>query len=75
MERATDAAQHAADIAARASYVSAGGTAFFGLTLNEIGVAVGIVVTIATAAVNWYYRHKHYLLAVERANFDGAKDD
>jgi hypothetical protein len=39
-------------------YVAAGGTSFAAFTLNEWGVLVGIVVTILTFLVNWYYKRK-----------------
>lgn len=54
-DKLTTVAGHA-DVVVRgssaATYASAGGTLYFGLTLNEIGVVIGIVVTLATFAVN-----------------------
>ena len=40
------------------SYTASGSTVFFGLTVNDFGVLIGILVGIATFAVNWYYKHK-----------------
>lgn len=74
MQRAADAAERAADIASKASYATAGGTLFFGLTLNECAAIAAIVATFITAAVNWYYRAKHYRLLEERLRFEQLKD-
>lgn len=54
-------------IATPASYTSAVGTVYFGLTLNEIGVVVGIVATVVTLGVNWWFKLQHLRLARERA--------
>lgn len=41
------------------SYVAAMGTAIFGgLTLQEFAVWVGIITTLGTFAVNWYYKER-----------------
>lgn len=60
--------ERASELAGKATYAAAGGTIVFGFTLNEIAVAVGIIATIITAGVNWYYRHKHWELEQCRAN-------
>jgi len=65
MQRAqilSEHAERAAGAAAKATYVGGGGTALFGLTLNEVGVVIGVLFTVATFAVTWYYRHRHYKL-------------
>ncbi|OOF45266.1 lysis protein [Rodentibacter trehalosifermentans] len=58
------------DIQSNAPYVSGGFTAFMGVisnmfsnvTLADVGVIVGIIVTIATWVVNWYYKKKDFEL-------------
>lgn len=55
--------EKAAEIASKASYTSAGGTLVAGLTLNEWAMIVGIVATIASFGLNWYYKQKHLDLA------------
>lgn len=39
-----------------AGHVSAGATVYFGLTLNDIGVLVGIVVSLAMWGTNAYFQ-------------------
>lgn len=46
-----------------AAYVSSGATLYFGLTMNELGVAVGIVATIVTVIMNWYFKREHLKIA------------
>lgn len=74
-ERAADTAQHAAEIASKASYLSAGGTLFMGLTLSDIGILIGIVCTLLTTTANFYFRLKHDRLELARAKRDGIKVD
>lgn len=70
------AAERAADIAAGKAYTTSWITIFVaGLTLNDVAICVGIVVTIATGVINWYYRSKHYKLAEARAKADGIEVD
>lgn len=40
------------------SYTSNGMAIFCGLTLNDWGMLVGIVVGLATFCINWYYKAK-----------------
>lgn len=48
------------------SYLASGATAGFGaLSANEIAAIGGLALGALTFCVNWYYRHKHYQLAVE----------
>lgn len=46
---------------------AAAGTIYFGLTLNELGVIVGIIVAIVglvgQLGLTWYYKHQHLELA------------
>lgn len=47
-----------------ASYTtSATITVLGGLTINEWMALIGIILGIATFAVNWFYKYKHYKLA------------
>jgi MFS superfamily sulfate permease-like transporter len=68
MQQKEQYAEQAADIASKVQYTGAGGAAFFGLTLNELGVLVGIVIAILGFLVNWYYKHQAFLMRAEHAN-------
>ncbi|RMG70573.1 MAG: hypothetical protein D6711_16985 [Chloroflexi bacterium] len=46
----------AAKTAAVASYASAGATTFFGLTLNEWGVIIGMLCSVLTYATYLYFK-------------------
>jgi NADH:ubiquinone oxidoreductase subunit 5 (subunit L)/multisubunit Na+/H+ antiporter MnhA subunit len=50
------------DVAHKVAQVGAGGALVFGLTLNEFGVVVGIVVGVLGFLVQVYYRHKEFRL-------------
>lgn len=54
------------------SYFVSGITALFGmLTLEDVALIVGIVCTIGTFAVNWYYKRKEAHAKISaRAGFD-----
>lgn len=39
-----------------AVYTTAGATVVAGLTVNEIGVYGGLLIAVATFALNWYYK-------------------
>ena len=69
-QRASDIAEGVADLTGKIVYTSAGMTTIFGLTLNELAAAVGIVVTILTYFVNWYYRAKHERLLEKRTLYE-----
>lgn len=49
-------------------------TVYFGLTLNEIGVIVGILVgvigLIGQLSLTWYYKHQHLQLARQKRAAD-----
>lgn len=64
--------EESAAIASKASYASAGGTFVAGISLNEWAIIVGILATIITLAMNWYYKQKH--LEIARKHFD-VEDD
>ncbi|ROH87991.1 hypothetical protein ED236_00415 [Pseudomethylobacillus aquaticus] len=53
--------------AMKATYTGAGMTTYFGFTLNEIGILVGIAIGVAGFAVQWYYKHLSYQLEKRRA--------
>jgi type II secretory pathway pseudopilin PulG len=59
------AAQDGADFAVRstsaATYASASGTMYFGFTLNEIGVAIGIIATVVTMVANLLFQRRRDL--------------
>jgi hypothetical protein len=71
--------QHQADavavkIAATVTQTGAAGAIYFGLTLNEIGVIVGIAVgvigLIGQLGLTWYYKHQHLQLARKKRAAD-----
>jgi hypothetical protein len=57
----------AVKVANAVTQTAAAGTIYFGLTLNELGVIVGIIVAvvglIGQLALTWYYKHEHLKLA------------
>ena len=55
-------AETAAKNAERIQYVSSGATVIFGLTLNEWGVLIGMIVALGGFVLTWYYKHKSFLL-------------
>lgn len=54
----------------------AAGAIYFGLTLNEIGVIVGIAVgvigLIGQLGLTWYYKHQHLQLALSASLLVGV---
>lgn len=55
-------AETVANYATQVQYYASGSAVFFGLTLNEIGLLVGIVVAVLGFFVNVYYRHRAQIL-------------
>lgn len=55
-----------ANISERLGYAAGGGTVIAGIALNDAAMVLGIIATIATFIVNWYYRHKSYQLEKQR---------
>ena len=55
--------EQSAEIAGKAAYASAGGTFVAGISLNEWAIIIGIVATVVTLLMNWYYKQKHLDLA------------
>ena len=50
------------------AYITSMGTAIFGgLTLQDVALGVGIITTIGTFAVNWYYKEREHDREEERA--------
>jgi len=48
------------DSTSEVTYVASAVTVISGLTVNEWGVIIGLVIAVATFAVNWYYKHKTF---------------
>lgn len=55
--------ERVANVSEKAAYVSSGGTVVAGYALSDWAIIVGIVATIISVAVNWYYRHQHLQLS------------
>lgn len=51
------------------------GTVVAALTLNQWALIVGIIATIITTAVNWYYKAKESKIRLAEAKANGAKID
>ena len=66
--------ERAAELSGNAAYTSAGGTIVAGLSLNDWAMLVGIIATIATAFLNWYYKQKHLEIARRNAGLDDDDD-
>ena len=50
------------------AYIASMGTAIFGgMTLQDVALVVGIVTTIGTFVVNWYYKEREHDREEERA--------
>ena len=46
-------------------------TAVFGaLSLNDLAIIIGIVCTIGTFSINWYYKRKEFQLMQAQAHID-----
>ena len=60
----------AAQIGNGIQYTGATGSIICGLALNEIGVIVGIIIAIFGFFVNWYYKHKSYLLLMKKVDIN-----
>lgn len=54
-----------------ASYTVSGATAAGGLlSLNNIALLLGIIFTVVTFALNWWYQHRKHQLAEKKAEQD-----
>jgi len=70
MDKAQEAAT-AAHNAAMTSYTASGLTGGAGIvTGDHILTTIGALMAVATFAVNWIYKHRHYKLAVARFQFE-----
>lgn len=65
--------ERAAQIAEKASIASGGVTVVAGFTLNEWAILIGIVATVVTTLLNWFYKHKHLQLA--RKHYADGNDE
>lgn len=61
-------------VAGAVTQAAAAGTVYFGLTLNELGVVVGMLVAvlglIGQIGLTWYYKHQHLRLARQKRASD-----
>jgi len=54
-----------------ASYTASGGTVLIaGFTANDIAAIGGLLLASATFLINWYYRHKHYRLTLQKLKIE-----
>lgn len=51
-----------------ASYASSGALVIFGMTANDFGVLLGMVLAILTFGINWYYKYKHLKIIEQKVN-------
>ena len=51
-----------------ASYASSGALVIFGMTANDVGVLLGMVLAILTFGINWYYKYKHLKIIEQKVN-------
>lgn len=67
--------EQSAEAAGKAAYASAGGTFVAGLSLNDFAIIVGIVATVITLLLNWYYKQKHLDIARSMSRPSVADDE
>lgn len=69
--------ERVADIASKATYTSASATIYAGFELNEWAIIIGIVATILTLGMNWYYKAQHLRLSekLAREKFADFEED
>lgn len=64
-------------VAGTITQAAAAGTVYFGLTLNEIGVVIGMLVAviglIGQLSLTWYYKHQHLQLARQKRASDNEQ--
>jgi len=63
-----DFADKAAQAGNAIQYSGATGSIIAGLALSEIGVIIGMLIAVCGFFINWYYKHKSYMLLVKRTN-------
>ena len=64
-----DFADKAAQAGNAIQYSGATGSIIAGMALSEIGVIIGIVVAVCGFFINWYYKHKSYMLVIKRTTY------
>lgn len=69
-ESLTDMEQRVSTVASGATYAAGGAAVAAGLTASEWAAIAGAVCAFATFAVNWYYKHKAYVLARQGVKTD-----
>jgi hypothetical protein len=62
------------DVSHKFAQVGAAGSVIFGLSLNEWGVVIGILVAVGGLGMQWYYRRKEYKLKALYYEKHGIKD-
>jgi len=65
-------AAQAAEFAGKSPYYAAGGTVIAGFALSEWAALMGILATLLTVVINWYYKEQHLKLARGQAQTDGS---
>lgn len=51
-----------ANVASNVTYTASGVLIFFGFTLSDWALILGMVLGLATFLMNWYYKHKAFVL-------------
>jgi hypothetical protein len=57
------------------AYGASLGTTALSFNVNEIVAIGGLALAVITCAINWYYKHRHYQLALRKAKDHGSEDD
>ena len=64
-----------ATVGSKATYTGAGASILGWMMSSEFGVLIGIRLGVGGFLVNWYYKHKHYLLEKELHDKKMQEDD
>ena len=51
-----------------AAYSASGSLMFFGMTMNDLALIVGMFFAFATFILNWYYKHQQLKTIERRVN-------
>jgi len=62
------------DVSHKLAQVGAASSLIFGLSINEWGVLIGILVGVGGLVMQWYYRRKEYKLKAMYYHKHGIKD-
>ena len=57
-----------------ASYSASGSLVIFGMTANDFGVLIGLVLAVCTFGINWYYKHRHLKIIEKKVNGMGLSE-